>query len=130
MTAVGLALIPFLNFFIKDPGNVEHIRLIYCLVLLNSTVTYFFSHKITILTVAQKNYIQNISNVFFKIVQLVGQMVVLYLTRNYLLYLAVQFLCTILNYVILSEIAQKQYREYFDTDSSYELTGSEKKRSI
>ena len=127
VTAVGLALIPFLNFFIKDPGNVEHIRLIYCLVLLNSTVTYFFSHKITILTVAQKNYIQNISNVFFKIVQLVGQMVVLYLTRNYLLYLAVQFLCTILNYVILSEIAQKQYREYFDTDSSYELTGSEKK---
>ena len=127
VTAVGLALSPFLDLLIKDPGNVEHLKIVYCITLLNSTVTYFFSYKTTVLSVAQKNYIQNVLNVIFRVIQILGQIIVLFLTQSYVLYLAVQLLCTILNYYFLSYISQKQYPEYFERDKTEKLEEEEKK---
>ncbi|MCI8597338.1 MAG: hypothetical protein HFJ10_02685 [Lachnospiraceae bacterium] len=126
VTAVGIGLIPFLDFFIKDTSGVGQIEIIYVIVLFNTAITYFFSYKITILTVAQKNYIQNIFNVIFRIIQLGVQILVLYLTQSYIFYLLVQFICTLSNYTIVSMIAKRQYPEYFVSTKECQLPGEEK----
>ena len=128
VTLAGLALTPFLNFFIKDPGSIENLKAIYCITLLNSTITYFFSYKTTMLSVGQRNYIQNIVDVIFRVLQLLGQIVILFLTQNYILYLAVQFLCTTGSYFVLSRISQKQYPEYFRKNEQSILEEQEKKK--
>lgn len=126
VTVVGISIIPFLDFFIKDPGGIEHIEYIYVIILLNTTVTYFFSYKITILTVAQENYIQSISNVAFRVLQLLGQMFILYQTQNYILYLLVQLACTLGNYIFLSIFAKWRYAEFFERNETCELEADEK----
>ena len=39
----GLALSPFLSFFIKDMPDIPHLKLIFMLMVANSASTYFFS---------------------------------------------------------------------------------------
>ena len=42
---VGLALMPFLGFFIKDSSGIEHLRLIYLMYVANSVCSYLLSYK-------------------------------------------------------------------------------------
>ena len=53
---LGLSIMPFLDFFIKD-SNVEDIHLIYLIFLLNTVAPYFYIHKNSFLNVCQKGYI-------------------------------------------------------------------------
>ena len=59
--ALGLSLLPFLSFFVKEmPKDIPHIPLIYVLNLANAGISYFFSHKSTLLFVHQKKYVEKI----------------------------------------------------------------------
>ncbi len=112
---IGLLLTPFLQYLIKDGGSgVDHLQIIYLLVLLNSAVGYFFSYKITLLTVAQKAYISSLVTIIFRILQSVLQIIILLLTYNYLLYLCIQVLCTVGTNLVCSKIAEKSFGEIFE----------------
>jgi len=50
---VGAALIPVLPFIMKDPGDLQNVRLIYMLYLFDTSSTYFFAHKKLILNADQ-----------------------------------------------------------------------------
>ena len=51
---LGLLLIPFLDYIIKDQSNIEHLTFIYLLFLTNSVISYFFAYKRSIVTADQK----------------------------------------------------------------------------
>lgn len=51
---VGLALMPFLGFFIKDSSGIEHLRLIYLMYVANSVCSYLLSYKNSIYLAYQK----------------------------------------------------------------------------
>ena len=124
---IGTALTPFLHYLIQDGGSgVEHLQLIYLLILANSVVTYFFSYKITILTVAQQGYVNALVTTGVKILQLAVQAFFLVTTHNYLLYLLLQLICTIATNVITSRIAVKRFPEVFN-DTKSEIALNEKK---
>ena len=57
ITIIGLALIPFLNVLVKDPGNVGNIVIYYLIYLFNTVTTYFVSYKYSLVNAEQKNYI-------------------------------------------------------------------------
>lgn len=44
--ALGLSLIPFLGFFVKEVPDIPDIPLIYVLNLINASISYFFTYKI------------------------------------------------------------------------------------
>lgn len=106
---LGLGLTPFLELFIKSGYNIDHIQIIYVLVLINSAVSYFFSYKITLLTVAQKNYIEILVRVSILVCQNIIQIICLLTTKNYLLYLLIQICFTIMHNIITSRIATHQF---------------------
>ena len=65
--ALGLVLVPFLNFIIKDTSNISNLTVIYLLFLLNSVASYFFAYKRSILQADQKQYIISKNYLFFNI---------------------------------------------------------------
>lgn len=106
----GLIVIPFMDFIIKDAPDInENITVIYLLFLLNTTLSYFFVYKKSIITADQKNYIVLLYHQLFRIIQTVVQIAFLLLTGEYLLFLIIQIVFTLLNNVYMSFKADKMY---------------------
>jgi len=117
MFSIGLILIPFLGIIIKDTPDIkENLSLIYIIFLINTCFSYFFSHKMAVISAHQKNYKINICNQVSKTIQSAFQIVILLLTRNYLLYLGIQFVCTLLNYILINIQANKMFPYLKDKD--------------
>ncbi len=106
---VGLCLIPFLDYLIKDKPNIPHFALIYILFLANTVVSYFFTYKRSLLSADQKEYLNSVNRTIFSIIQSIGQFLVLLLTRNYLLYLVVVIICTLGSNIRISYQCDKIY---------------------
>ena len=107
---VGILLLPFLNFVIKDQPNIaENLYLLYLINLFNTASTYFFSYRSSLIIAAQQNYVVAATNYLVTIIQSFIQIIVLFLTRNYLLYLLVQTVGTFIFNFTISRIAIKKF---------------------
>lgn len=107
---VGLCLVPFLpNLISEVPDITENIYLIYIMFLLDTVISYFFTYRTSIITADQKNYIIIRTVQIFKIFQIILQMIVLYITRNYYLYLVLQLSNTLITFLYLSHKSKKMY---------------------
>lgn len=106
---IGIFLIPFLKYIIKENTNIPNINIIYCMFLLNSVLSYFFSYKRSILIADQKSYIVNNYQFKYNIVQLIIQIIILKITRNFLLYLIAGIIFSVLINILISRSANKNY---------------------
>ncbi len=107
---VGLLIIPFIPYIIAETPNIkESIYLIYILFLLDASISYFFSYKTSIISADQKNYIVIMYTNIFKIIQIFVQLIVLYFTKEYILYLILQVLNTLLTNIYLAHKSDKMY---------------------
>ncbi|MCM3118460.1 oligosaccharide flippase family protein [Neobacillus sp. MER 74] len=125
---LGLILLPFLDYLIKDKPNIPNLTVIYLMFLTNSVVTYFFAYKRSIITADQKNYLNTINQVRFMFIQNIIQITLLILTKNYILYLSVQIICSFISNVSISKKVDKIYpflnigkKEYLDKDNKKEI---------
>ena len=67
---IGICVVPFLDFIIKDPPNIhENIEMVYLLYLLNTSLSYFFTYKKSIISAQQKEYIINTYKIIFIIIK-------------------------------------------------------------
>lgn len=105
---LGLALMPFLDLFIKDT-NIEHISFIYFLFLINTAAPYLFVYKNSFLNVNQKNYIVTAVFSVSAIISTSMKIAILYYTENYLLYLAIESIISIITSIILAIMVDKMY---------------------
>jgi O-antigen/teichoic acid export membrane protein len=106
----GLMIIPFMDYIIKDAPNIkENINLIYVLFLVNTSLSYFFVYKKSIIIADQKNYIVLFYQQVFKIAQTVGQIAFLLLTGEYIIFLILQIIFTLLDNIYVSKKADKMY---------------------
>ena len=118
--AVGTALTPFLPYLIKDmPQNVTHIYFIYFLYVLNSSLSYFYSYKIVYVSANQNYYLYSLNHAICYVCMYIVQIVILLLTKNFILFYAIQVLTTALENLNISRIADKRYpilksREKYD----------------
>lgn len=126
----GLLLIPFLNYLISDdaPEIKENLVLLYVLYLFNTSISYFFSFKQSIITANQKNYIVSVYTNTFKILQQVLQGVFLILTHNFIAYLLIQIACTVLNNVLIARKANRLYP--YITDKEYTPISKDERKGI
>lgn len=106
---LGLLVIPFMDILIKDQPDVEHLTLIYLMYLANSVCSYLWVYKRTLIDAHQLSYIGVLYQTGSWILQNILQMIVLLTTRNYILYLSILILCTVLNNVFVSRRADKMY---------------------
>ncbi len=107
---MGLCVIPFLPYIIKEvPDIKENLTLIYVLFLINTSASYFYSYKKTLITANQKDYIVQLYSRIFQFAQIVLQSVFLFFTHQYITYLVIYILCTLGQNIALSIKADKMY---------------------
>ncbi len=107
---IGTLIIPLIPLIISDVPNIkESIYLIYFLFLIDTSISYFFSYKTSLITADQKNYIVITYTYLFKIVQIIVQLLVLQFTKEYILYLVLQIITTFITNIYLSRKAEKMY---------------------
>lgn len=88
----GLAIYPFIGYFIKDAHNLEYVSVVYFIFLFNSLIQYFTAYKWSIINANQKNYKLTTINIVYQIGLSITKIAILYYTQNYILYLVVESL--------------------------------------
>lgn len=111
---VGLALLPFLQVFIKGGVPADtNIYILYLIYLLNTASTYFlFAYKSALVNAHQRNDIISNAHTITSLAQFVFQIIVLLVLKNYYAYIIVQCVTSILNNILVAFIAKKKYPEY------------------
>jgi len=108
--AVGLCLVPLLKYIVKDvPDITESIQLIFMLYIINTAVTYLLVYKNTLLVAAQKQYIVSNVQMIYMIVSITVQCVTLIIFKQFLLYLVLQIIFSLLQNLTINQIATKRY---------------------
>lgn len=106
---LGLAIMPFLNVFIKESINVGNIQIIFLLFLINTTVSYLCVYKISIINADQKGYIVVVVQQIFNLVANIIMIIILLLVKNYYLYLFIQIIFSVSSNIYLSKKAERLY---------------------
>ena len=109
VAALGCALTPLLPVIIRDLPNIPHIKLIYLLFVLNTSLSYFYVYKQSLIIADQKQYIATTCRYGLKMLLFLAQALFLWLTRNYFAYLGLQIGTTLLENLILSHRADQLY---------------------
>lgn len=106
VTAVGVAFIPFLQYIIKDAGNIplSNLQLYYVMFLFNTVSSYFVAYKYNLANAQQRGYIQTNITTITKLITVLLQIVVLLVWENFTLYLATQ---------IVVELVQKIFANFY-----------------
>lgn len=109
---LGLCVIPFMDYIIKDRPDISGLTLYYILFLVNTSISYWFSsYKASVLYADQKEYIKtNVQNTM-AILQSGLQIVLLLLFRKYLLYLLIQLVGNIFLNLYVAHLVDKRYPE-------------------
>lgn len=92
VAAVGLAIMPFIPYFLSAEeidGAGGNIFIIYGLFLFNTVTSYFVSYKYSLSNAEQKTYIFTNINLIFNLLCQTGQLVILFLTKNFICYCCV-----------------------------------------
>jgi len=107
---VGVLLIPFLPYLIKNaitaPVNITQIYLCF---LANSAFVYFFAHKRIIIDISQNKYITSAMDFAGKTMVSIIQIFILLKFQNYMFFLYVQIIGTVVSTLIIKVIADKKF---------------------
>lgn len=110
VTLIGLSLIPFLSFFISDVSLIPDLKIIYLLYLLNTSFSYFFIYKKSMLIVSQKMYVASKIQMMIITIQSILQIVVLLVFNNIIFYLLVQVVLVLVNNIYISIYVNNKFR--------------------
>lgn len=105
---VGLSIVPLLNVIIKDT-SIENIEIIYLMFLTSSVVSYLCTYRKSLIIADQNAYICTIYSQISIFLQYALQIAVLLLTKNFILYLAIQIAGSVSINVLLFFKAGKMY---------------------
>ncbi len=111
VSAVGVSLIPFLQFIVKGAEDtpISEIRIYYVFFLINTVVGYFVSYKYSIVNAEQKNYIITNTEFVINIVIVILQTITIVIAKNYLVYLIVHTGLLVLSRVLLAFYLNRKF---------------------
>lgn len=111
---IGLALIPFLKFFIKgDCPPDMNLNLLYLICLSNTVISYFmFAYKSSLIVVYQRDDINSSTNAIVTIFLTIAQVIALKYVHNYVLFMLMMPLFTIINNLRIAFVVNKMFPQY------------------
>lgn len=125
----ALCLYPFIDLFIKDAEGLSYVSIVYFIFLFNSVIQYFTAYKWSLINADQKNYKLATINLTYQVGLNLAKLLILYYTKNYILYLVVEALFGLgLNYAIVQK-ANKLY-PFILTKKKYKVEDAVKKNIV
>lgn len=98
----GVALTPFLHIFVAELPEIENIRLIFLLFVVQTSSSYFFSYKLSYLTATQNDYLLQIINILSNIITSIAQILILIFLKDFILYLVISIVIGVAKNVFAS----------------------------
>ena len=110
ISIIGLSLLPLVPSFIKSSTfSSSYVYLVYCIFLSNSVFSYLLIYKRTLIIADQKNYIISTVTLVYTYLLKIFQLLIVFFTANYVLFLLIQLLFTLIYNIIISLICDKLY---------------------
>lgn len=106
---LGLLVTPFLGLLIKEQFDIIYLSVIFLLFLADTVISYFFAHKRSLIFADQRNYIVTMVTTISTIASSLFQIVILLITKNYILYLSVKIVIRIIENFVIASLADKRY---------------------
>ncbi|MCH5142258.1 MAG: hypothetical protein J1G07_00885 [Clostridiales bacterium] len=130
----GALCIPFLQYLIAEnlsklPFTLLELKLYFAMYLANTVCSYLIAYKRTLIRADQNAYIISTVDYSSNIIMNILQIVLLYLTKNFYLYLAIMIARTVLSNLILDIIARKKYA-YLKTYAKEKILPAESKKIV
>lgn len=119
---LGIIVAPFVPKIVNEPDLVSnsYIISVFMLFLADVIVSYLFVYKRSIIIADQKNYIVTLAHLFSAVLMNIAQVVVLILTKNFVLFLVFKIFFRLVENIILAYIANKKY-PYIVTKEKYKV---------
>jgi len=129
ITVIGLCLVPFLDYLIKDSGNIEHVAFIYLVFLYNTVVSYLFSYKTTLMAADQKGYMLTKLNMIINVLTLALQIFIMFVAKNYYIYLVFGAVISTLQWFVIDRYICNVY-PFLREKEAMRLPGSERQSLV
>lgn len=125
---LGLCLVPFLDYLIKDAPDISGLTFYYLLFLSDTVVSYwFFAYRNSLLQADQRAHVLTSYQSLFNIVKSALQIIVLLLFRNYTIYLLIQIGTTIGQNTATAFRVKKDYPQALTKNASKLPVNEQKK---
>lgn len=118
---MGMMFYPFLDKIIADTSEVPadiNLNAVYWLYVIQSATSYLCVYMQSLLSADQKGYIISFANTVYRIMTNVAQIIVLVVSKNYMLSLITGILINVMYNIIFSIYIKQSYKEIFDCKSS------------
>ena len=112
--ALGLCLLPFIRSFINGEVPTDiNVYVLYLVFLLNTVIGYFaFAYKSALLTASQRVDISNKIIIYVNLAAYLAQLAVLWNLRNYMAYVILSPIFTVITNIVQSKVVDKVYPQY------------------
>lgn len=105
----GAACLPILPYILTDVDNIEGIPLLYLLCLLNTSISYFYAYRKSIIVANQEAYIISKIEYTVLIIQDIAQIIAVLCFNSFVLYLVLQVISTFIQNIWTSVVAKNRY---------------------
>ena len=96
---IGVCISPFIIYFIKGDISKNLVTIGFLLYLINTFISYLFSHRLCILNVAQESYKITISTTITKLIIILMQILMLKSNPNFIFYITIQICINLIYYI-------------------------------
>lgn len=120
----SLLMSPFIKYFINDNIDYNIASIGFILYVINTFISYMFSHRLCILNVAQEAYIVTLGTALSRIIIFIIQVIMLKVYPSFLLYILIQIIINLIYFIIINIYISKKYK--WINDNSKQLEKSEK----
>lgn len=107
--AIGLILTPFLSKIINGADEINNLTVIYWLYLFNTVFSYLLSYKKALFNADQRDRVLQVFRFAAHMVMSILQIIIIVVFRNFILYLSIQIMSTVLENIVVSFYADKCY---------------------
>lgn len=130
IAGLGLVLMPFLPYIIKDTNDLVNINVIYLLYLLQSVLSYwFFAYKTLLLQADQKKYIANSVRYLITVLTVLAQIVILIWLKSFMIYIVIGIIFNVIINFVISRKVDKLY-PYINKPNKEEFLSENERRQI
>lgn len=117
---LSLTLYPFLGVFMKSESAITSINIIYFIFVAKNMISYLNAHKWSLINADQKGYVLAKYNLVFNIITTISKIIILMLTKNYILFLLIETGIFIIQNLWNGKIVNQRYT-YIKTKRKYSI---------
>lgn len=117
---LSIVMYMFLGIFVKTEDRIPFLGIVYFIFVFNNIVSYLNAHKWSLINADQKGYLIAKNKLIFNVVTTILKIIVLKITKNYILFLLIELSIFIIQNIYNGKIVNDIY-PYIKTKKKYEV---------